>query len=125
MFLNEAVKSALDLGAKLYYICSINYSVFGLREAFGHLPPGARGFNTCQGGTGVLNNYWFMLALVAAVFAVMNFINVRFRKRQDEASESVESVEITKAAPLPKKSMNINEAASPEVLSKRRHNKGW
>ena len=73
----------------------------------------------------MIDMYWVMLALIAVIFGVMNFINVRFRKKQEEASASAESVEVTKPVPLPRKGMNKNEAASPEVLSRRRHSKGW
>ena len=76
----------------------------------------------------MVDNYWFMLALVAVYFIVMNFINVRFRKKQDDTSvpiEPIESVESVKAVPLPKKGTNIYAAASPEALSKRRNSKGW
>ena len=74
----------------------------------------------------MIDMHWVMLAFIAITFGVMNFLNVRSRKRQqEEASEPVESVKATKAVSLTKKGMNINEAATPEVLSKKRHSKGW
>ena len=71
------------------------------------------------------NNYWFMLALVAFFFAFANFVNVRTRKRQEEASASDEPAEVAQADPPPRRGMHIKTAATPEILSRRRHNKGW
>ena len=69
-----------------------------------------------------------MIVFFVVIFGIMNFIGVRLRNKQNEASvsvESVESVEVGKAVPLPKTGFSFNEAASPEILSKRRHRKGW
>ena len=84
----------------------------------------------------MVDNYWVMLALVAAYFILTNFINVRYRKKQGDTpapNEPIESLEpagrqqfkAVKEVPLPKKGTKMYEASSPEALSKRRNSKGW
>ena len=85
----------------------------------------------------MVDNYWFMLALVAAYLIITNFINVRIRKKQDDAPAEgetahpahpvrpVNTVHAAKATLPPRKGASIHVASSPEALSKRRNKAGW